>query len=98
MKTIAAALALLSLAACASSGRWAWRQPDGSEDPERLQQDVHACEAYVKTVEDNRWTRSTRGARPYGGWGNFDFDFCMHQRNWALRYVPGGAAAGEPRT
>ena len=82
-------VAALVLAAC-SSGSWAWRRPDGSDDPDRLQEDIEACELYAQIAEMNHHEIAWRTARPYGGWGSFPFEFCMHQHGWALRQLRSG--------
>jgi hypothetical protein len=91
LKALAALLAVATAAGCAT-GRWEWQRPDGPGEPEELRVDVAECEERARQTEDRRRYRSVEGARPYGGWGNFDFEFCMNQRDWQLRYL----RAGEP--
>lgn len=88
LKVLAALLAVSSLVACASSGQLGWRRPDGTHDPKQLAEDVDACEAHLKMqVGRGRPPPSVAGARPYGGWGHPDFEFCMQQKNWVLASV-----------
>jgi hypothetical protein len=79
-------LALLLLAACAPYGRWEWRRPDGSVDRPQLDRTIDLCEDYAARVSDEGPFRAIPNARPYGGWGDFDFKFCMNQHDWFLRY------------
>ena len=85
------AAALLVLGACAS-GTWAWRRPDGTEDPRRLQEDVDACEEYARIADADGRFAWPSSPRPRGGWGSFSFERCMHERSWELRYVDPAAA------
>jgi hypothetical protein len=80
------ALVLLTLAAC-SSGAWVWRRSDGSGDPQRLREDIDACEEFARTLEDDDPVSWHENARPWGGWGSFPFEVCMHERKWVLNYV-----------
>lgn len=87
MRALAATLALLSLAACAAS-TWQWRRPDGSLAEDQLKEDIDACEEYALIADmGHPGFEGTLGARPRGGWGNFSFERCMHERNWALTRV-----------
>jgi hypothetical protein len=94
LRIVPATLALLWLAACASTGRWEWRRPDGSHDDEELRVDVHACEDYAMIADSGVTFRGSLGARPVGGWGNTSLEFCMHERNWKLEYVHGDRGGG----
>ena len=89
MKPLVAAVALCALAisACVHE-RLDWRRPDGSHDSAQLAEDVDACEEFTTSSEDDdRRVMSGRGARAYGGWGSFPFEFCMNQRGWVLTRV-----------
>jgi hypothetical protein len=84
-------LAALLLAAC-STGGWAWRRAGdaapGGDDPQRLAEDVDHCEWFARIADsDDPFGWTTPSARPWGGWGSYPFEFCMHQRGWELRYV-----------
>jgi hypothetical protein len=89
----ALAACALALAACATAGEeYVWRHPDGSDDPEALREDVAACEAQALVDDDERHVRSSLSARPWGGWGDPVFEFCMRERGWRLTRVgPDGA-------
>jgi hypothetical protein len=97
MKGLLALLALVLLVSCASHyGRWVWRHPDGSYNSKQLWDDIYQCEEYRKTVEDKGPSNLFSDARDYGGWGDFQFEFCMNQRNWFLKYEPIGPQGKSP--
>lgn len=95
MRPLAALVALYLLApsACVHE-RLVWRFPDGSYDPERLAEDIYACEEYTAIADDHDFVTS-RGARAYGGWGNFTFEYCMNKKGWALTRVSTDRKNGE---
>lgn len=82
--------ALMSLLLCASActphaGLWVWRHPDADYARQMRARDVAECEQYALDVwMDGPFDTAT--ARDYGGWGSFDFDFCMQERGWHLEY------------
>lgn len=86
---MASRLWFLLWVACAACGpgRWVWRQPDVPHDPKRLREDIDACEEYRKAAEARGPFGASSGARPVGGWGNANFEFCMNERNWKLQYL-----------
>jgi hypothetical protein len=88
MTPLAAVVAvfLLGASACAHE-RLVWRFPDGSYDSRQLAEDVDACEAYTVVADDEEFVNAV-GAREYGGWGNFTFEYCMNKRGWTLTSVP----------
>jgi hypothetical protein len=86
-RRLVAAVAYLALAACATGG-WAWRRADGPGDADRLSEDVDACEDHARIAEMGHGLHFRRNPRPWGGWGSFPFEACMHQKGWRLEYVP----------
>ena len=86
MKPRLGVIALVGMIAC-SSGGWAWRRADGSYDPKQLDEDIDACEEYRRIAEMRGPFTYSFGARPRGGWGSPEFEFCMSQRDWKLQYV-----------
>lgn len=90
MRALAAAAALWALATASGCVHWRldWTRPDGSGDDRQLASDIAACEEYTRIAEDDHPFQRGRGARAYGGWGSFPFEFCMNQRCWVLTRVP----------
>jgi len=90
MKGLLAVLALLVLVGCSTMphGSYVWRHPDGTYDKNQLWKDIDECEEYRKTIEDKSPYSQMAAARDFGGWGNMNFDLCMNQRNWYLKYEP----------
>jgi len=79
---------LLLLGACTiPPGQWEWRHDDPQYAESHRAEDIYECEKHaIEEASDGPRFRISN-ARPYGGWGNFDFEFCMQQRGWHLEYV-----------
>lgn len=82
---------LLFLIACTiQPGLWTWRHADATYAERHLARDIYECEEYAQQAAANGPRYRVVNARDYGGWGNFDFEFCMQERNWRLEFVPKG--------
>jgi hypothetical protein len=64
----------------------------GPGGEKKLREDIAACEAYQKAAKTRGPFPATLGARPEGGWGDPDFEWCMNSRDWRLKFVRGDAA------
>ncbi|ORJ62065.1 hypothetical protein [Geothermobacter hydrogeniphilus] len=75
------------LAACAGPrGSWEWqRAPDASE-VRNVDTDIWECEIFADENDDDVVWRPANG-RPYGEWGNFNFEWCMQERGWRLEFI-----------
>ncbi|PNU21663.1 hypothetical protein C2E25_00070 [Geothermobacter hydrogeniphilus] len=78
-------LALL-LAGCAlQSGSWEWRPVD-NRTGQKVDQDIWECEIFADENDDAVVWRPANG-RPYGEWGNFNFEWCMQERGWRQEFI-----------
>lgn len=88
-------LSLLALFGCLGQARqWRWEHPESGYAERHRQEDIAACEQEAIDLRTNGPFRP-ENARPYGGWGDFDFEFCMEQRGWELVYRGAGSGPAE---
>jgi len=90
MKYPMVVLLLLLVAGCAwQPGHWRWLHPDAHYAAQYRWRDISECEDYALRVAPNGPPFAVTQARDYGGWGNWDFEFCMEGLGWSLEFLPG---------
>ncbi len=73
------------LAGCAlPSGSWTWAHPDIGYAARNKARDIEKCEKYAEAHQIEGPFSAAGSAHAYGGWGDFDFEFCMQERGWRL--------------
>ena len=94
MARIIALFCLLFLTGCdLQPGRWTWRHDDATYAERNRARDIDECEDYAVVVKQDGKIREFRNAREYGGWGSFEFEFCMNQRGWRMEFSGNGDRA-----
>lgn len=89
MTRISCLYMLLFLTACTiQPGLWTWQHRDARYAERHRAQDIFECEEYAQQTAVNGPPYEVVSAREYGGWGNLDFEFCMRERGWELKFVP----------
>jgi len=76
------------LGCSAATGSWVWQPTTEQALARGKAQTIEACEIKAAEERDDHCFRELLNARPYGGWGDFGFEFCMAQNGWKLSYVP----------
>lgn len=76
--------ALLMAGCLGNSSQWNWKHPDTEYAELNRQVDIDDCEK--ESLEMGSLTPLRhQTARPHGGWGETNFEFCMEQRGWKLQ-------------
>lgn len=88
---LAAIWVAINLSGCAHGlTSWVWDHPDPDYALCCKDQDIFRCEGYAKEVAMGGPLHENSNARDFGGWGNFDFEFCMNEKGWRLvQHNPG---------
>lgn len=87
MRTALAVTVLLLSACTPRPGLWEWRHPDPSYAEKYRARDIAECEEHAREAEMDGRNHLLKPARPYGGWGDFPFEWCMQERGWRLEFV-----------
>jgi len=72
----------------AATGSWEWQPTTDQALAVGKDKTIRECEMKAAEERDDNRFRELLNARPYGGWGDFDFEFCMAQNGWELNFVP----------
>jgi len=77
-----------TLGCTAAPGSWEWKPTTEQALAVGKDKTIRECEMKAAEERDDKCFRELLNARPYGGWGDFGFEFCMAQNGWKLTYVP----------
>ncbi len=67
--------------------QWSWQHADSHYSRKNSERDIYGCGEAAKEQAMDGALHELSNARGYGGWGNFDFEFCMEERGWKLTFV-----------
>ncbi len=82
---LAVVLAAVILGGCGHAlTAWVWDHPDPEYAQLYRDRDIFECEWYARDVAMDGPLHEFSNAREFGGWGNFDFEFCMNEKGWRL--------------
>lgn len=77
-----------TLGCTAATGSWEWQPSTEQALVVGKDKTIWECEMQAAEERDDNRFRELLNARPYGGWGDFGFEFCMAQNGWRLTYMP----------
>lgn len=87
----ALSVAIFFLVACSTQpGLWQWQHRDTGYAEKYRARDIYQCERYSLENGMDDDLHELKMTREYGGWGDFDFEFCMQERGWHLEFVTPG--------
>lgn len=74
---------LPAMSGCApTTGSWEWQPINGLALVREKEEVIRNCEIRADEDRGDIFRAELENARPYGGWGNFDFELCMEQNGW----------------
>ncbi len=81
-------LTIVLLVGCTfQPGTWEWRPTERHTGEQSLAEDIWDCEIFYESQLDDI-LEANAFIRPFGAWGDFDFEWCMEQRGWRQQFIP----------
>jgi len=77
----------VTLGCAGATGSWEWQPTTEQALAAGKANTIWECEMKAAEEQDDKCFRELVNARPYGGWGDFGFEFCMEQRGWKLTFM-----------
>jgi hypothetical protein len=79
------AAGVVLLAGCTlQPGQWVWSHPDADYVDRFKSRDIEKCERYAEIHHIEGPFPASGNPRGPGGWGDFDFEYCMREKGWRL--------------